>query len=149
MTSPLAHQAYRKYLFLPLLHRFYLNTQTHCQLWEKQPDDLALLFRRERGGEHVIGCVISSVARVWIMHEKRRSSQRKCREHLSNLPFHCDNATQQGISISQLSYEERCMECMGHAWIDMLCAQMSLLRSANLLIWWACRLNYQYQQRRS
>ncbi len=40
-------------------------------------------------------------------HEKQRSSQRKCREHLSNLPSHRDNATRQGISISQPCYEEK------------------------------------------
>ncbi len=31
-------------------------------------------------------------------------------EHLSNLPPHCDNATHQGISISQPCYEEECLE---------------------------------------
>ncbi len=43
-------------------------------------------------------------------HEKQWFSQRKCREHLSNLPSHHDNATHQGISISQPCYEEKCME---------------------------------------
>ena len=28
-----------------------------------------------------------------LIHEKQRSSQRKCREYLSNLPSHHDNAT--------------------------------------------------------
>ena len=45
-------------------------------------------------------------------HEKQRSSQRKCTKHLSNLPSHHDNATHQGISISQPCYEEKCMECL-------------------------------------
>ena len=45
-----------------------------------------------------------------ITNEKQRSSQRKYREHLSNLPSHHDNATHQGISINQPCYEERCME---------------------------------------
>ena len=40
------------------------------------------------------------------IHEKQRSSQRKCRKH--------DNATHQGISISQQCYEEKCMECWCH-----------------------------------
>ena len=43
-------------------------------------------------------------------HEKQRSSQRKCREHLSNLPSHRDNVTHQGIFISQPCYGEWCME---------------------------------------
>ncbi len=42
-------------------------------------------------------------------HEKQRSSQRKCREHL---PSHHDNAIHQGISISQPCYEEKCMKCL-------------------------------------
>ncbi len=46
--------------------------------------------------------------RTW--HEKQRSSQRKYREPLSNLPSHQDNATHQGISISQPCYEDKCME---------------------------------------
>ncbi len=45
-------------------------------------------------------------------HEKHRSSQGKCREHLSNLPAHHDNATHQGISISQPCYEDKCMQGM-------------------------------------
>ena len=45
-------------------------------------------------------------------HEKQGSSQRKCREHLSNLPSHRDNATHQRISISQPCYEEKGMECL-------------------------------------
>ncbi len=45
------------------------------------------------------------------LHDNQRSSQRKCREHLSNLPSHHDNATHQGISISLPYYEEKCMEC--------------------------------------
>ena len=44
-------------------------------------------------------------------HEKQTSSQRKYREHLSNLPSHHDNVTHQGISISQPCYEEKRMEC--------------------------------------
>ncbi len=47
-------------------------------------------------------------------HEKQRSSQRKCREHLSNLPSHRDNATHQGISISQPCYEDDCVEWSLH-----------------------------------
>ena len=63
------------------------------------------------------------------IHEKQRSSQRKCKEHFSNLPSvtlrggsrvhsslqtatpsHHDNATHQGIFISQPCYEVKCME---------------------------------------
>ncbi len=44
-------------------------------------------------------------------HEKQRSSQRKCIEHLGNLPSHHDNEAHQGIFISQLCYEDKCMEC--------------------------------------
>ena len=44
------------------------------------------------------------------MNEKQTSSQRKCKEHLSNLPSHRDNATHQLISISQVCYEKECME---------------------------------------
>ena len=44
------------------------------------------------------------------LHEKLRSSQRKCRELLSNLPSHHDNATHQGILINQRCYKEKCME---------------------------------------
>ncbi len=40
-------------------------------------------------------------------HEKPRSSQRKCWEHL---PCHHDNVTHQGISSSQPCYGEKCME---------------------------------------
>ncbi len=35
-------------------------------------------------------------------------------EHLSNLPSHHDNATHQGISISQSGYEEKCKEWQGN-----------------------------------
>ncbi len=45
-----------------------------------------------------------------VLMRNRWSSQRKCREHLSNLASHRDNATHQRISISQPCYEERCME---------------------------------------
>ncbi len=58
-------------------------------------------------------------------HEKQRSSQRKCREHLSNLPSHCDNVTHQGISISQPCYEDKCME-----WNKLSCQ------------WWTMELLY-------
>ncbi len=44
-------------------------------------------------------------------HDKQTSSQRKCREHLRNLPSHHDNVTHQGISISQPCYEDEWMEC--------------------------------------
>ena len=50
--------------------------------------------------------------RSTVLHEKQRSSQRKCREHLINLPSHLDNATHQEISISKPCYEEKCMECL-------------------------------------
>ncbi len=46
--------------------------------------------------------------------------QRKCREHLSNLPSHHDNVTHQGISISQPCYEEKCMERKGAFEIHMI-----------------------------
>ncbi len=46
----------------------------------------------------------------WSFHDKQTSSQRKCREHLSNQPSHRDNATHQGISISQPCYEDEWME---------------------------------------
>ncbi len=42
--------------------------------------------------------------------EKQRSLQRKSREHRGTLPSHCDNATHEGISISQPCYEGKCME---------------------------------------
>ena len=35
------------------------------------------------------------------MHNKQRSSQRKCREHLSNLSSYCDNATHQSGNLHQ------------------------------------------------
>ncbi len=41
-----------------------------------------------------------------VIHEKQRFSQRKGREHLSNLPSHHENGTHQGISISQPCYED-------------------------------------------
>ena len=44
-------------------------------------------------------------------HDKQTSSQRKCREHLSNQPSHRDNVTHQGISISQPCCEDEWMEC--------------------------------------
>ncbi len=44
-------------------------------------------------------------------HDKQTSSQRKCREHLSNQPSHRDNVTHQGIFISQPCYEDEWMEC--------------------------------------
>ncbi len=63
---------------------------------------------------------IRQVSRAY-KHEKQRSSQRKCREYLSNLPFHCDNVTHQGISISQPYYEEMYMECnVGHMSSDLV-----------------------------
>ncbi len=52
-----------------------------------------------------------SLTEVQYWHEKQRSSQRKCRDHRSNQPSHRDNATHQGISISQPCYEDKCMEC--------------------------------------
>ena len=58
-------------------------------------------------------------------HENQRSSQRKCREHLSNLPSQCDNATHQGISISQPCYEEECMECREVHWFWMQCNKIA------------------------
>ena len=39
-----------------------------------------------------------SSLRHLVTHEKQRSSQRKCREHISNLSSHHDNATHQGWS---------------------------------------------------
>ncbi len=45
-------------------------------------------------------------------HDKQISSQRKCREHLSNQPSQRDNVTHQGISISQPCYEDEWMECI-------------------------------------
>ncbi len=50
--------------------------------------------------------------RDWLhyTHDKQTSSQRKCREHLSNQPPHRDNVTHQGISISQPCYEDEWME---------------------------------------
>ncbi len=46
------------------------------------------------------------------LHDKQTSSQRKCREHLSNQPSHRDNVTHQGIPISQPCYEDEWMDCM-------------------------------------
>ncbi len=63
------------------------------------------------------------------MHEKQRSSQGKCVWHLSNLPSHRDNATHQGILISQPVYEDRCMECL-------------LTLSTLVLLWCSITLKY-------
>ncbi len=60
------------------------------------------------------------------LHEKQRSSQRKCREHLSNLPSHRDNVTHQGISISQPCYEDDCME-----WISACQSRAKLINWLN------------------
>ena len=52
------------------------------------------------------------VVNMSTIHDKQRSSQRKCVEHLSNLPSHPDNVTHQGISISQPCYGDKCMESL-------------------------------------
>ena len=51
--------------------------------------------------------------RIHLIHEKQRSLQRKCKEHLSNQPSHRGNTTHQGVSISQPCHEEKCMEWWG------------------------------------
>ena len=64
-------------------------------------------------------------------HEKQRSSQRKCREHLSDLPSRHDNATHQGIHISQPCYEEKCMERVLHDWDIIRVYSFIVIRSIN------------------
>ncbi len=62
-------------------------------------------------GSQLVSCTKSQSNDDLHVHDKQTSSQRKCREHLSNQPSHRDNATHQGISISQPCYEDEWMEC--------------------------------------
>ncbi len=58
---------------------------------------ILILFVRERMGNRIGGNLPNKAMEN--RHEKQKSSQRKCREHLSNLPSRRGNATHQGISI--------------------------------------------------
>ena len=62
--------------------------------------------------QHCNGTELCCAPPTCVVNAKQRSSQRKCTEHLSNLPSHRDNATYKGIFMRKPDYEEKCMECI-------------------------------------
>ncbi len=83
--------------------QYYMGTNTFFLFFHSVPSEGHKVFCSDHCIFQIhMYCKTGTYFATWFfVHDKQTSSQRKCRERLSNQASHRDNATHQGISISQ------------------------------------------------